>query len=409
METQVQTPEDIAKAHIAKTQEAKVTAKAEEAKVAKEKEAEAKGAVEGSSPEEKKPEVKSKSDDVVGDAEQTVKDNIRILETKEVDLNDEDKAKRKELMTKQAAKKAEAEEKEGKSNVEKRIGELTGKVKDLKREGTSDKETIGKLQVQIDELQKDANATPEQKAQEERKKVDDERIAKYLDEDKDLPKEKRREMTRDDLEEWLLEDMVSAQEWMTDRTIRRREEAREEKTRGETKAKATEVIKQQEESNKRVAEKYPALAEGKERRKALTDAGKTQEEADRIIFQENPTVRALASVLKTMKPEDHDAMLIDPAGPENLMKKVDAVLNKREKREDTDTEERDRKIAEEAIEAERQRMADIDVTKNSTRNGTPEVEQTDAYKQQLALAKKAGISKERLDKRLAQRKKISGL
>ena len=94
-----------------------------------------------------------------------------------------------------------------------------------------------------------------------------------------------------------------------------------------------------------------------------------------------------------------------------LMKKVDEYMAKKKpaKSSDEDAAERERQIAEEAAEAERQRIADIDATKSSSRNGASSDEESDEYKKQLDLAKRAGISKERLDKSLARRKKIPGL
>ena len=420
METTVKTAEDVAKDFIASNEKVKESKANEEAKAAElkseeQKKVEAQDATKGSLPEDKKPEVKSKMDDVVGDAEKAAEDNIRILEAKEADLSDEDKAKRKELITKQEAKKAEATEKEGKSNVEKRIGELTGQVKDLKRDGTSDKETIAKLQTQIDDLQKESNATPEQKAKEELKKVEDDRIAKYAEEDKDLPRDERREMSRDDLEEWLLEDIVSANEWMTDRLLRRRDESAKDKASEDTKSKVTEILKQQKDSEKRMMDKHPALKDAIKRRKELSDEGKNDEDINKIVLQENPTVRAFAAVMRSMTPKENEDIQLAPDGPEKLMRKVEKYMadlkpTKKTKEETPEeTEEREQEIANEAAEAERQRMADLDASKSSTRTSPKAVEQSDQYKQQLAVAKKSGISEERLKEILARRKKIPGL
>lgn len=381
-----------------------------EIKQANEKKAESQKAAPESLPEkEKKAEPEKK--DVLSDAEKAAQENVKLLEADDKDLSDEDKAKKAELVKKQEAKKAETKTKEEKDNVSKRIGELTGKIKDLTREGSQDKEQIQNLQKQVEELQKQLNATPEQKAQDELKKLEDDRIAKYLDEDKTKPREERREMTRDELEEWLLEDAVAATEWMTDRKIRRRDEATNDKATFEGKTKAESILKSQAESEARVNDKHPEIQQATERRKALLEEGKSPEEVSRIIFQENPKARAIAAVLRSMSPQEHESIMLAPDGPEQLMERAVQYMSGQQKQAQKESDdEKARKIAEEAAEAERQRQAELDVTHKSTRKSLPEEkESSEFYKKQLELAKRVGISKEQLDKRLSLRKKIPGL
>ena len=62
------------------------------------------------------------------------------------------------------------------------------------------------------------------KEKEELKKTETDRINKYLEEDKDKPREERREMSKEELDNWYLEDMPEAQDWVSNRAIRRHED-----------------------------------------------------------------------------------------------------------------------------------------------------------------------------------------
>ena len=68
-----------------------------------------------------------------------------------------------------------------KSNIDKRFGELSGEIKDLKRDKDANKSKIEKLEKEKADLEKVLKQTPADKKREESKKVEQTRLNKYLD------------------------------------------------------------------------------------------------------------------------------------------------------------------------------------------------------------------------------------
>ncbi len=405
------TAEDVAKEYQAKKAEAAKAAETEK------KPAEASEAATGSSPETQKTTEPEKKQDAVEKAEK--EESKRILDAKDEDLNDEDKAKKVELQKVKDTEEAEAKKVQEKSNVEKRIGQLTGELKDLRRDKDAHKEHIQRLEDELAAVKGQVNAKPADEVEKVLDKQAEERVTKYLDEDMDKPREQRREMTHEALEEWLLEDVVRANEWMMKRLLRNERESEadrealnkpdpETKDREETEAKVREVLKQQDASQQRLIKAHPEMDITK-RLAELKDSGKTPEEAFNALEAEIPKYKIAREALRAMSKEDREAWNFDPDGPEKIGKLIDERLAEEAKSKSKETAaERDKRIADEAAENERQRQEQVDAGTHTTRKTAPAVKPSGLYEQQLAIARKANISKERLDKTLARRKRIPG-
>jgi hypothetical protein len=334
----------------------------------------------------------------------------KLLGAKDETLSDEDKKKKKEVLE---LKKTE-DQAQKESKVQKRIDELVGEIKALKAEKSQDKEKLVELESRLGKLQGTVERNPEKLGQEVAK-LESERLKKYEDEGKDLPREKRLEMSRAELEEWLVEDIVAANEWLADRQLRRREERAEDvkKLRGSgddgSKAKAEEIIRKQAESKDRVSKKHPEL-DVSNRIKELKAKGMNPKQIETTIFAENPKAKLVAEILR----EDPDTYMLSENGPELLAEEME----KRMAHKGESEEEKEERIAQEAAEAERQRQADIDADDlHSTRPpAKPSAQDKDPfYQKQLEIWRKAFPNeseaqiKARLDKRLKTRRAIGAM
>ena len=341
----------------------------------------------------------------------------RLLEAKEEDLSDEEKTKKKELLVlRETEKEAQKEAK-----LQKRFDDLTGQIKALKADKDQDQGKIAELENELKQL-KGAVQNDPKKIQEEAKRLETDRLRKYEDEDKSLPLAERREMSKTELEEWLVEDMVSAQEWLAERQIRRREERNKDIEKlnkpkdDDSRVKAEAIIKKQAESRDRVTRKHPELDVMK-RMRELKAEGKSREEIQAVIFKENPKARIVSQIVK----EDPDKYMLAENGPELLAEEMEKRLAKEQgENKITETEEeKETRIAQEAAEAERQRQANIDAGLRSTRNGdgsnTTEQEKDPVYQKQLEIWRRAFPNetdaqvKARLDKRLKERRLVGAM
>lgn len=310
-----------------------------------------------------------------------------------------------------AAKAAEAEAKEGKEGhrnlkVERRIDELVSEIKAEKSARNQDQETIKKLQAELDGLKAKVEK-PAQEADKTKKISESEkaRIAKYLAEDKELPRNERREMTNKEVEEWIVEDPVEAQEWIADRAARRREERNADLQKMDVDTEADTIIKKRAESEKRIIQKHPEL-DFQARAKDLVLSGLSRADAMKQIAKENPKMKVIFEIMA--EPGSQDKYAFSADGPELLMQEMETRLAKNPPaKKQESTEERDARIAAEAAEAERQRQDSIDAGARSTRGNSTAHEQTPEYKQQLAIFKSLGKTdaeaKAALDRQLSRR------
>jgi len=354
------------------------------------KKPEARGAGPESSTETPKTKAEEPEETKVTELEKQAEQDKEILSKKESDLTEPEKQRKAEI----DKGKKESEEKEKKSNVQKRIDELTGKIKDLERDKDATRAEKDELRAELDAVKKQLSLTPQDKVKEKLKGEMSSRVNKYLEEDKSLPREDRREMTDDELDEWASEDYKAANEWMTKRTLRRIEEERDIKQS----LKAEEILDKQEESAKRTYAKHPEL-DISERQVELVKEGKKPKEIVEILCKENPKYKLAMEIYKE---NPYKYMLADNA-PELIVAEIEKRTSKEsEKKDDEEVESLKAEI--ERLKAEKEKLENLDSSISSTRQPPPKEELTELEKSQIKLAGEVGLGKDKLKNRLKWRK-----
>lgn len=308
--------------------------------------------------------LKKKKDAQDAKAKKQAEEDKRILAAKEEELN-EDQKKYKEHLLKEDVERKKQEK------LDARFGVLTGRIKDLERDKETNKAEIEQLKKEKNELAKIINPP---KADESVGKILNETLNKYLEEDKEKPREQRREMTKDELEDWFLEEPVAANEWMVDRSIRRTEERKGITTKITT----DNFTKKQLESFNRVVEKHPGLDLGKlkARANALEGEEKTKKEINKILAEEFPLM-----VISFKVAAEHPEWENEENGPELVMKEVEKrKANPPAKPEDKEGESTKLQAANETIEkltrekeeleleVEKAQNNDVGINSNTVRN-----------------------------------------
>lgn len=348
---------------------------------------------------------KTEGTNILDTAEKQAEDNARILSAKDEELSVEDKARKVELVKAKAEKEKKEEtpeeaEKRIKESTQKRIDEIIGELKAEKAERKQDKERIAELEAKLNNL-------TQPKVEEDKatkvKQLFTQQVSKHLEEDKDKPREQKREMPKEELEEWLLEDYVSATEWLTDRNIRRNEEkanlilSLDEAPR----LRANEFIQQQQESLKKLAAKYPSVVPSPERLAQLK--GKTTEEIDEILASENADYKMMLEIARS----DPKKYLGSVDGPEQVMAEMDKRKAKSNKTITLTEEELNRKINEAAV-IEAQRIAGLDegISSSGGRKMQKQENKSQLRLKQEEIARKAGISMDSLDSAIKRRESM---
>ena len=367
--------------------------KANEASVLKAKQAAADKAILESKDETLDEAGKAKKSELI-ESEKRAKaeETKKLLESKDEDLSAADAAKKSEALKKAQADKEAAKE----ANIQARIDEIDGKFK------ASEAKRL-EAEKRLAELEAKQSAKDPSKIQSEIKRLESERIAKLVEADKDLDRAERREMPKEVFEDWMVEDMTAATEWLSDRAVRRDKERTADLQRlSETndgngmKEKAEAVIKKQEESNARVYAKHPEL-NVTARIKDLRSKGKTDAEIQGII-KNDPKCKLAIEIIQG----DQDKYLLNENGPEMVMAEMERRLAKGR---GESQEDRDKRIADEAVEAERQRQANIDEGINSTRGKGTETKMGDLEKGQWNQFQKAFPQKTFADFRAMQERR----
>ena len=255
------------------------------------------------------------------ETEAQIKKDADILTKKSEERTEEEK-KRAEVLAEETRKKEEAnlsiedKIKRVKEESQKRIDELVNKLKQVEDQTSKEAQNLRKeLEIQKQENENLVKKFIQPDKKDELatilKQKENERTQKYLEEDKDKPREQCREMSRDQLEEWLLEDQVAAQEWIAERALSR---SRERSTDVRTQQKDSfikDFVGKQDESNKKVLIRHPELDTTK-REKELKDQGKTDKEIQEILCQENEKYRISSEIVK----ENPEQYLTKENGPE---------------------------------------------------------------------------------------------
>ncbi len=226
-----------------------------------------------------------------------------------------------------------------KKETQARINELTTSLKSLENKTSEDavskQKELDELQVKNKELEEKIAAGPVDETAEAEADADNaeqERITKYIERDKDKPREKRLEMNDDELDAWLAEEPGKAQAWITRREMRRNGEKLYYSQGISQATHAKNFIAKQTEMAKKVEEKHPEVNVDK-RYTELKGEGKEHEEIMKTIREENPKYRACADLLK----ENPKKYLNTENGPELMIVDMEKRLSSKGS-EDADKE-----------------------------------------------------------------------
>ena len=281
------------------------------------------------SPEEKKAfeakrdEDAKKAEEARIQAEAQAKKDAALLLMKDEDIKDEADRKRKaELLEKQKKEeedKLSAEDKirrvEEKS--QKRIDELVNQLKEIKDKSSKEAES---LRREIETLRKEKAEPTREELTSLVEKEEAGKIKKYLDEDKSLPREKRREMDDGELDEWLLEDQKSAIAWIQRRELRREIDKRQNLIDKQREGASKKLFEQQAKSYAQVIVKHPEL-DVKKRKEELKAEGKSDDEIESIVRSENKKYDTIIKIA-----EENPDWKFNPKAPELAMEEMEKRL-----------------------------------------------------------------------------------
>ena len=367
--------------------------KAKAERVGQSKKAEPKGAApvssaeikktEGAKDEEKLKEEKAEAAKVALDKD---KEDEVILSKKDDELDEAQKKRKVELV-----------DKEKKSNVQKRMDELSGQIKALENDRDSTKAEKDALKAELDGIKKQLHQTPEDKTKEKVKKELSTRIDKYLNEDKELPREDRREMTKEELDEWLGEDLAAAQDWIAGRRIRRYREEETLKRDEFLNTKASEVMGKFTKKYEAQISKHPELDISK-RKAELEKEGKSKPEIRKILGEENPKWESFMKIFES----DMQKYIEDEDGPAKIVEQIEKKSKPEEK--NTKVEELEKQIAD--LKAENERLSGLDEGISSTRHVEPKTPEPEIVKKTEELGLDLGLSKEQVKKMTERRKGV---
>ena len=373
-------------------------AKADRAKMSKKEEP--KGASPAPSAEKEKTEGKTE-EEKLKEAEaakkaalEKDKEDEAILAKKEEELDEKQKARKQELLK-------VAKEKE-KGNVQKRIDELSGKVKALENDNASTKAERDAAKKELDDLKKQLHQTPEDKVKEKIKKELSTRVTKYIEEDKELPREDRREMTKEELDEWFGDDPTAASDWMSGRRIRRYRE--EEALRQEefTNAKASEIVEKLKKGYDIIASKYPEL-DVSNRRAELEKEGKSKKEIRETLAKENPRWKVFIELYEEDANSPKPKYLLSDDPVSGFIAEFERRIKPKEEKKDDDEVT---KLKEEnaRLKEENDRLSGLDTGITSTRYVEPETPTPEIEKKTEELGLDVGLTKEAIKRSIDRRK-----
>ena len=232
-----------------------------------------------------------------------------ILDKKEEERTPEEDERVKTVLKEQDKAKADAEEKKRldeesklsadekiqriKDKTDKRIGEISAELKDMKDKSSKESEI---LRAERDNLRSENEKLRKEQPldlKDQIMKQESDRIAKYISEDADKDRFERREMSKEDLDDWYLEDAVEATEWIQKRILRR------DRAKGldYKRIVADEIANKQKESADRVYIRHPEL-NLKARADKLKSEGKTGQEI-KDIFKEDAKLKLFFEVTRS--------------------------------------------------------------------------------------------------------------
>jgi len=342
---------------------------------------------------------------IVEKAEKQAEDDAKILTTKDEEPSEDDKKKKEELVKKKSEKEEPEESPEDKikREAQKRIDRVIGEIKALKAESQQDKEKIAGLQEKLETLTK-----PKEKEDKATivKNLVKQQKTKFLEEDSNKPREQKREMTKEELDEWLLEDFSEALSWQNNRDYRRNKDKERivSDLDNAPKKLADEFVAKQQESLKKLVTRFPNVMPSKEKLESLK--GKSEEEKHTILSAENEDY-AMAIEIATSNSKKY---MESADGPEQVMIEMERRKGDSGKRITLTQEELEQKIKE-ASAAEVQRLTNLDegITSSGAGRKVENKENKSELKlKQEEIARKAGVSIEDLDSAIKRRETIPG-
>lgn len=311
-----------------------------------------------------------------------------------------DEAKKKELQAKkdaelQSASSDASRESQKKNKVQERIDKLV-------REREEEKEGRIKDQQRINDLEKEMNALKNPPKKEDHfVTIEKERIVKYINDDAGKPLADRKEMSKEELSDWALEDSLAATEWVTNRTLRRAEEKKADESDYRAKCAVDELLFSQKPSIAKVIKDHPEL-DTSIREEELSAEGKGKQEIFNILCKENDKYKIVQEVLS-----ENPSFYTKTNGPELAMVEMEKRMKSVKSKGGDDQLDRDAKLKADAAEAERQRQADVDEAgaDSSSRNGVIKNKvkkgEEDVIRDQII--KRSGLGADRVNKRIAHR------
>lgn len=338
-----------------------------------------------------------------------------ILAKKDEELSDVEKpikAKLLEEKRKEEESKLSADEKikRAKEESQKRIDEIKNEMKQSEDKHSKKYEELEKslaiLRQENESLNKKLSKPAEDDPAVTLKVKEAERLSKYLEEDKSKPREQRREMSKDELNDWLLEDLDSATDWKIERNMRRSNERSRDVQTFRKELATKDFSEKQSESNAKVIIRHPDLDTSK-REAELKAQNKPDEEIHETLCQENEKYRLCAEIVKS-NPEKY---LTTPNGPELVMQEMEKRLEIKPVESDKRIEELTKKNEE--LEARLASLENSDTGINSTtvrRQASSEklTEQEEDFVQTLKELKTPQANIDSALKKFRERKKNAG-
>ena len=328
---------------------------------------------------------KDKSQETTGETKEASGGEPSTTEKKTEGNDEELKEEVTEEPEKEDTESQENTLKEWQEKTQKRIDDLISELKAEKSFRTKDAERIDMLREVISGLRNDLEMSGNIQSDNDKLEKSEEKLfIKIIEEDKDIPRERRREMSDTELEEFLLEDYAKASQWIIRRELRRDRDRADKK-------KNTQVADTIEKSAREFFTEYPEC-DKEARGKELMAQGKTEKEALDIIMNESPDFKLMMELIK------ENRAFADPNNPE-APKMLSAEMKKRKisqtKRVKEYTEDEIKRLQEEAVMKERERINSIDegITSSSGTTQSSRASKDPVYKKGLELFIEGGRRK----------------
>ena len=335
-------------------------------------------------------EFKTKNPDVEEEKEEKEEVKTEDLETKEVKSDDEQEEsieqdlgsspeeiealelkKEVERLEKEVEEKKKKEEEEEtdwqKRNpkVEQRFKKLKWEHETFKEEAEAKvKETLVRLEAlekENERLRRETEGTPETKILNDIEAKDLQRRHRYIEEDKHLPREQRREMTREEYEEWSVDDNSSATDWKVKQALRADKERSRDYDEAVAKTKVDSILRQQQISRLRLEARHPELALDGIKAK-LKSEGMDEKQIHDKLYSENQKYKVVFDLIQSDR-DFAEKVAFDPKGPEILEKEMIKKLSEiKPNQEISEVEKLKQQIAElqETIGIEKERQERLD-------------------------------------------------